>query len=723
MVSSLIFALLFRPVDVSEFNDWAVKRDVASIEANSDPSLKGKFQFLKGQGAFGVGRYGWQAKELPDAANGKTYLVFTTQLTTQDYGDQVFELVNGRLTRLIHERETLGVQVNHLDMDISFNLEEKKARILCQADLKKSGKAEGSFFLRLGGNYVVQGVADSTGKPVKFSQAGGVICLPTPSTDAFSYRLLYEGIVDKPRFAGAITKDEVMLTNDYWWPAIGRLPCSFTTTTSVPKGWIVVGQGDQVGKSTNGPVDVYKYDMKVPVCFLSLSAGKFNYESRMVNGIKYFAASRELTNEDLKDQLEMVPPVIEFFSQFAPHPFKEYGAVDTRLYGGGALEAYSYATYGTGWLPDEDPHEPSHTWWGGLIPNTYLNSFWNESFAVFSEGLYSREGAIGNIAEKRMAFVDPANASPAYNQATCEEAGAESGGIASALGYGKGGMVLQQLELEMGHERMMEVCQKWLKQHKVGEPGDWKDFEAVCGPEWKWFFDQWIRRTGWPEITVLSQKFDAKGVQIDLRISKPVYRFKVEVSALVGGQWKSSAADILPDENGKCSINLFPGEEVQMISLDSWDRLLQPARPRQNFRWSDQNRRLRLYLDPSGKDWTDRKSAFEAMPQDLSGVLLIGHPESNQTIAALCKKAGFVVSGNNLTYKGTTIDLSKGAAVAMVEFEPGKWCGLSLGKTRRTPKVGAATVAIGDEYGRFLRGQSYPRQEGPLVFKNPKFYK
>jgi len=723
MVSSLLFALLFRPVDVAEFNDWAVKRDVVSIEANSDSSLKGKFQFLKGQGAFGVGRYGWQAKELLDVANGKTYLVFTTQLTTQDYGDQVFELINGRLTRLIHERETLGVKVSHLDMDISFKLEEKKARILCKVDLKKSGDAGNSFFLRLGGNYVVQGVADSAGQAVKFSQAGGVICLPTPNSDSFSYKVLYEGVVDKARFAGAVTKDEVMLTNDYWWPAIGRLPCSFATTTSVPKGWIVIGQGDQVGKNTEGPVDVYQYKMDVPVSFLSLSAGKFNYESRNVNGIKYFAASRNLTSEELRDQLQLVPPVIEYFSTFAPHPFKEYGAVDTELYGGGALEAYSYATYGTGWLPDEDPHEPSHTWWGGLIPNTYLNSFWNESFAVFSEGLYAREGAIGNLPEKRMAFVDAANSSRAYNEATCEEAGAESGGVAGALGYGKGGAILQQLELEMGHDKMMEVCRQWIKQHRVGEPGDWKDFEAVCGPEWKWFFDQWIRRTGWPEIKVLSANYNENGVQINLRVSKPTYRFKVEMSSLVSGKWNSGVVDINPDENGLCTLNFIPVGELQMVSLDCWDRLLQPARPRQNFRWSDQYRRLKLYVDESGSGWTERKSAFEALPQDLSGVLLMGHPDSNKTIENLCKKVGFTVNGDKLTYKGTTIDLNKGAAVAMVEFEPGKWCGLLLGTTRREPKVGAATVAIVDEYGRFLRGQSYPRQEGPLVFKNPRFYK
>ncbi|PMW84813.1 hypothetical protein C1X33_33855, partial [Pseudomonas sp. GW460-E13] len=67
--------------------------------------------------------------------------------------------------------------------------------------------------------------------------------------------------------------------------------------------------------------------------------------------------------------------IIQFYERFAPYPFSQYGGLDSETYGGGAMEAYSYATYGGG-LPSEDPHEPAHTWWGGLINNTYFHSFW-----------------------------------------------------------------------------------------------------------------------------------------------------------------------------------------------------------------------------------------------------------------------------------------------------------------------------------------------------------
>ena len=35
-------------------------------------------------------------------------------------------------------------------------------------------------------------------------------------------------------------------------------------------------------------------------------------------------------------------------------------------------------------------HEIAHTWWGGVVPNTYTRTLWNESFAEYSDGLYGR---------------------------------------------------------------------------------------------------------------------------------------------------------------------------------------------------------------------------------------------------------------------------------------------------------------------------------------------
>jgi hypothetical protein len=70
----------------------------------------------------------------------------------------------------------------------------------------------------------------------------------------------------------------------------------------------------------------------------------------------------------------------------------------------------------------------------------------------------------------------------------------------------------------------------------------------------------------------------------------------------------------------------------------------------------------------------------------------------------LCVKAGFSVKGQNLTYRGTTIDLTKTGAVAIVDLGEGKRCGIALGKCDLAPKLGKAHVGLVDDLGRMLRG-------------------
>lgn len=717
IVIGLIFsAILARPASIAEFDGWAVARDVASIESNADSSLKGKFSFLKNTGAFGVGQRGWHAEALADPVGGRKYVVFTTALTTQDYGDQVFEVSEGKLTQLVHERELRGVKLTAADLKIRFDVPKKTATFEAKMSFARVVPDGDSIFVRLGDNYKVSQVTDANGAAVKFAQAGGVVALPMGVGTHFEYKMDYSGVVNRPRFAGAIVDEEVMLTNDYWWPHIGRLPLALSSTTHVAKDWVVIAQGDRLSEKVVGDEKVVRYENKVPVSYMSLSAGKFLERSREVDGIRYFVASRELTAEQMDDQLEYVPNVIQFFSKLYPHPYKEYGAVDTKLYGGGALEAYSYATYGTGWLPAEDAHEPSHTWWGGVIPNTYLDSFWNESFAVFSEGFYAREGAVGDPMAKRRAFVSPANASPIYKNGTAFSSGAESGGIASSMGYGKGGNVLQQLEFEMGTPAMTAVLKKFLAGHQVGNAAGWPEFEKVSGPEWKWFFDQWIRGTGWPVLDIGELAISTDSGLIPIQQTAPFYRFKIEVAVLEGKSWRYEVVDVIPDASGRAMVRIPLPRPWTLISLDPYDRLLQPRRPNLAYRWESASRRMKVY-DPAGE--MESRNKIETLPSDLNGVMFVGTPGQNPVSEKYWKMAGFEFGGKTVNFLGKSVNLDEGGAVAVVEFEPGKYVGLRAGTFKYGPNVGQATAALADKMGRFLTGKTIPRMEGPLVIKAP----
>lgn len=726
MLALLVVAGIQAQDLVGRLDALAQARDVEGIASLAKPELKPKLGFLRTNGAYDTGRFGWHAVELRGIGGKDRFVVFTTRLTSEDIGDQVFRFDGSRLTGYVPEDDGQGTWVRHHALDVRFDLGSKTAII---ADTCTFESRTGSAFLaRMSDQYRVESVVDEEGKPVEFNQAGGVVCLPG-KTGKFSYAFKYRGVVNLPRYAGSITSDEVLLTNDYWYPMVARTPATYDLTVHVPVAWTVMAQGEEGVSTVSGSERVSSFRMTLPMVYFSFSAGKFNRVETTIGGRRFVSASPKLTQAELVLQNRLNAPVIDFFDKtLAPYPFTWWGSMDTPAYGGGALEAYSYATYGTGWLPAEDAHEPSHTWWGGILPNTYLHSLWNESFAVYSEGLYAREVNIGNRQERRQAFVSEMRTSGAYKVAPCADAPPSIGGAASELGYGKGGKVLQMLEAELGTPTMIKALQTWLSSHSKGDSAEWEEFEAVvnkvAGKSYKWFFDQWVRRTGWAEFTI--ERCDWRDGQVNAmgRFTGDPYFLTCEVMLEdANGKRSFSTAKIgpTPDAGDKFFVSIPCATKPKLVSFDPWLKLLRNAEGNERSpSLESELGGMAKYVDPAHSDYCANVRSRKTIPQlpaDLNGVFLAGHPSTLPRLKALCAKAGFSVNGNQLAYGGTTIDLTKGAALALIDLGQGKQCAIGLGKTLVSPTTGRARLALVDELGHFLRGVTQPKTSGFLTFR------
>ncbi len=720
--------------DIADLDLLARGRNVRGLLDHVGPALRdlNVFDFLTRNGAFGTGRKGWHAFELQDPVGGGTYVVFGTPITTQDYGEFVFEYEGGKLTRLQDERESRGFKVEHYDFTMSFVPSEKRANIVSTVRLRRLPGAKECAHLRLSPHYRVSSVKDSTGAQLKFAQASGVVSVSPPAGAETSVTLTYSGVVDQATFAGAIVADEVMLTNDYWWPSIARDPASVTTTATISADWMLVTHGKKVSDTVQGASRTTKYQMDVPISYLSLSAGKFRHVEKKVGRINYHVWSNDMNDGDMKEQLDLMPAVVQFYERFAPYPFDDWGAMVTALYGGGALEAYSYATYGLGWLPDEDSHEPAHTWFGGMLSNTYMNSYWNESFANFCGGLYNREVAVGSNVERRRAFVSSADMQRDYRQVAIADGSAFIGDVASALGYGKGAKVLQQLEREIGTEKMVASMKRWIKDNPRSDAAEWDGFEkavtATTGEDIKWFFDQWVRNPGAPDFQISEVGYVGGEVRGRVDFHGVPYRLKTEVFAeLVDG--KTEHLDVVLNPARRDGVSEFSfklAKKPRVISFDPYDRILRERPASTTLRLRTTLESMKPVIDPVHKQYADTFSSFANMsrstdkvPTEVAGMFLIGHPDSMPAMRDLCRRAGFTVRGDQLTYDGTTIDLKAGAAMAIIELGNGETCAIGLGMTQRDPNPGNSQLCLVDNLGRFLRGKTDPRREGSTVFRLP----
>lgn len=702
---------------LAQLESLAKSRDVEGLEKLVQPLPEGvpnPFQVIRTGGAYDVGRYGWHAYEVDK------YIVIGTPLTSEDVGEIVLRRSGAKLV-YVPESDALGTRILHHRFDVRFDIPKKHAFIVDTASLAFEDSAPAEVLLRMSAAYKVSNITDETGASLKFHQVSGVVALMRPMRKKAELKITYDATVNLPMYAGSISDVEATLVNDYWYPMVARQPATYEITVHSPKKWMTVAQGEKLEERETDAERVTRYRMDLPVVYFSVISAPFNVVSNTIGGRKYTVWSARMTPAQMQVQTELYAGILDFYaSHFRDTPYPFYGAVDSKTYGGGALEAYTFATYGGG-LPAEEAHEPAHTWWGGWINNTYLHSFWNESFAVFSDGLYHREVAIGNPEERRLAFISDGRSEPNFSAASLVRSGAEVGPVGSSLGYGKGAKVLQMLSQAFGTDTVVKAMHTWVTTHPKGEPGEWEDFErvflSVCSDDRaKGFFADWLHRPGFVDFDA---DVSAKEGGASIHLKWKSERFRMPLTVLLEGDGQSRYETLWLD--GKKDDFQIPFEgKLSLVSIDPWRQAVRPvAENEEPVSLERVIGSLQKVIDPQHSDWLPIEGRGQAPSAafDPAGKFLVGSPETWPALKPLCDKVGFEVHGNQLTYKGTTIDLTHGSALAVVDLDGGKQCVIGLGKARQAPDFGRTRLILTDDLGRLLRGVTDPKRTGKLTYR------
>lgn len=710
---------------MAELNRLAQDKDLGGLRRWYGPDVlalkEDPLAVIKTGGSYGAGRFGWQVQALAEPG-GKQYVVFTTPLTIEDIGERLYEFSEGKLVRYVPEAESGGWAISDHQFHLSFRLATKEAFLTDTLTIKHSGPAS-SLFLRFSPTYKVKEISDEDSRQtLPFAQAGGIVALGASAASERHLKLTYSGVVNLPNYGGLITNRYANLTDEYWYPMIARQPAPYEATIEVPHGWSAIAQGEVTSHLKTPTKDTWSYKMDLPVSYYSLSAGDYHTYEQKIGARTYRTWSFGMKAEESRWQCVMYSDIVDFFSRtFYPYPFSGYGALDQPNYGDGMLEAYSFNTGQEGSYPAEEPHEPSHTWFGGILGNTYLHSMWNESFANWCEGLYRRNVRLGNTEERRRAFVSVPEINLLYNAAPIADASPEVGPAAFSIGYGKGAYVLQMLEDEMTTPEMLKAIRRWLSMTAKGRAVEWADFERAVGAKYSWFFDQWVHRPGFPVFTVSDVGYADGKVQGKIKFAGPSYRIHMDALLIYPyGERELKKIDTMEIPDGEGFRFTIPTvRKPKVVSLDPYLHVLRPIQNDERpFNASDAVTKLRIVRDPKTPNYLQflKGTVAKDGPESAVNTLLIGHPETMPAMKELCKRVGFVVNGNELTWKGTTIDLSRGGALAVVDLPGLGRTAIGLGAVHLPPVTGAAQIALFDEYGRFLRGSTAPKVSGNLVF-------
>jgi aminopeptidase N len=117
--------------------------------------------------------------------------------------------------------------------------------------------------------------------------------------------------------------------------------------------------------------------------------------------------------------------------------------------------------------------------------------------------------------------------------------------------YQKGGFVLHMLRTTLGDSAFFRALRRYYDRYRNGNALSddlRRELEASSGRPLGWFFDQWLRRPGFPELTT-SWTYDAAAKRVILSIIQGArfgsYRFPLTIDIkTAAGRWVRTRAEV-----------------------------------------------------------------------------------------------------------------------------------------------------------------------------------
>lgn len=207
--------------------------------------------------------------------------------------------------------------------------------------------------------------------------------------------------------------------------------------------------------------------------------------------------------------------IVRFFAQtVGPFPYEQLAHLQssTRFGGMENVGAIFYADQlfrrpdgvGVGLIA----HETAHQWFGDAVTERAWGHLWlSEGFATYFAALYTQYSAGDSAFRAEMANVRrTVLRSPVVaERPVVDTAQTDLMSLLNANSYQKGGFVLHMLRSEVGDSTFFRAIRAYFAAHKNGNAltSDLRaEMERESSRDLGWFFDQWLTRPGFAELTL-----------------------------------------------------------------------------------------------------------------------------------------------------------------------------------------------------------------------------
>lgn len=342
---------------------------------------------------------------------------------------------------------------------------------------------------------------------------------------------------------GVIGEEGVFLPSSaYWFPQEEDALLSFGADVTLPQDYSSVMAGVLESSKKNDGFVVESWNEWKPIEGVDLVAGRYFIEKETYKGIDIYTYFFKKDDALSRTYIEKTKEHLDTFqSMIGPYPFKKFAVVENFLPTGYGMPSFTLLGSTVIRLPfipaTSLGHEIAHNWWGNSVfIDTSLGN-WAEAITTFVAD-YRYERAKGGEAAKefRASKLRGYKNFAENSHISLREFTDATSSASRAVGYNKGLMLFNMLELSIGKDRFNAGLRR-LYSEKAFQRASWQDiqdsFEKASGEDLGWFFDQWLKRAGGPRLSLQGPAYAKKdgryAMTFALKQSSPAYTLDLPV--------------------------------------------------------------------------------------------------------------------------------------------------------------------------------------------------
>jgi aminopeptidase N len=336
----------------------------------------------------------------------------------------------------------------------------------------------------------------------------------------------------------------------FWYPIFKDSLVTFTLHVTVPEKWDAVSQGERTSVVKKDGKKQVQWKSPEPQDEIYLVAGPFVEYARKTGSIDSLVFLRTADDNLAKRYLDATDRYLAMYEKLlGPYPFKKFALVENFWETGFGMPSFTllgpkvirfpfilYTSY---------PHEILHNWWGNSVYPDYGAGNWSEGLTAYLADHLIQEQRGRGASYRRDTLQKYADYVSKEKDFPLTQFKSRHSSASQAIGYGKALMFFHMLRQELGDKTFVKGLRSFYRDHKfrVASYDDLRrSLEAASGKDLKLLFDQWLTRTGAPELKLGTveyagdgQGFFVKGVLEQIQPGK-AYHLRVPISVTMDGQ-------------------------------------------------------------------------------------------------------------------------------------------------------------------------------------------